>query len=76
MRVLDVGSGGGDTALLAADLVGDQGEVVGIDRSPVAVAALNRASSGWGGAMLPFASAPPKTSLSSVRSMRSSAATF
>jgi SAM-dependent methyltransferase len=39
MRVLDVGSGGGDTALLAADLVGDQGEVVGIDRSPVAVAA-------------------------------------
>jgi SAM-dependent methyltransferase len=39
MRVLEVGSGGGDTALLAADIVGDQGEVVGIDRSPVAVAA-------------------------------------
>jgi ubiquinone/menaquinone biosynthesis C-methylase UbiE len=39
MRVLDIGSGGGDTALLAADIVGDQGEVVGIDRSPVAVAA-------------------------------------
>jgi ubiquinone/menaquinone biosynthesis C-methylase UbiE len=39
MRVLDVGSGGGDTALLAAELVGDAGEVLGIDRSPVAVAA-------------------------------------
>ena len=31
MRVLDVGSGGGDTALLAAELVGDGGEVVGVD---------------------------------------------
>jgi ubiquinone/menaquinone biosynthesis C-methylase UbiE len=39
MRVLDVGSGGGDTALLAAELVGDAGEVLGVDRSAVAVAA-------------------------------------
>jgi SAM-dependent methyltransferase len=39
MRVLDVGSGGGDTALLAAEVVGDGGEVVGVDTSPVAVAA-------------------------------------
>jgi SAM-dependent methyltransferase len=39
MRVLDVGSGGGDTALLAADLVGDGGEVLGVDISPIAVAA-------------------------------------
>ena len=39
MRVLDVGSGGGDTALLAAELVGDGGEVLGVDTSPVAVAA-------------------------------------
>jgi ubiquinone/menaquinone biosynthesis C-methylase UbiE len=39
MRVLDVGSGGGDTALLAAELVGESGEVLGVDRSPVAVAA-------------------------------------
>jgi SAM-dependent methyltransferase len=39
MRVLDVGSGGGDTALVAAELVGDAGEVFGLDRSPVAVAA-------------------------------------
>ena len=39
MRVLDVGSGGGDTALLAAELVGEGGEVLGVDTSPIAVAA-------------------------------------
>ena len=39
MRVLDVGSGAGDTALLVAELVGDSGEVLGIDRAPAAVAA-------------------------------------
>jgi ubiquinone/menaquinone biosynthesis C-methylase UbiE len=39
MRVLDVGSGAGDVAFLAAELVGDTGEVVGIDRVPAAVEA-------------------------------------
>ena len=39
MRVLDVGSGAGDTALLVAELVGDSGEVVGIDKAPLAIAA-------------------------------------
>jgi ubiquinone/menaquinone biosynthesis C-methylase UbiE len=39
MRVLDVGCGAGDTALLVAELVGDTGEVLGIDRAPLAVAA-------------------------------------
>jgi SAM-dependent methyltransferase len=38
MRVLDVGSGTGDVALLAAELVGDAGEVVGTDRSAAALA--------------------------------------
>lgn len=33
MRVLDVGSGVGDVAFLAAELVGPSGEVVGVDRS-------------------------------------------
>ena len=33
MRVLDVGSGSGDTAFLAANLVGDTGQVVGRPRS-------------------------------------------
>jgi SAM-dependent methyltransferase len=40
MRVLDVGSGAGDVAFLAADLVGPNGRVVGVDRS---AAALGRA---------------------------------
>jgi SAM-dependent methyltransferase len=39
MRVLDVGSGAGDTAFLTAELVGAGGEVVGTDRSAVAVRA-------------------------------------
>lgn len=38
MRVLDVGSGAGDVAFLAADLVGSTGEVVGVDRAPAALA--------------------------------------
>ncbi|MBA3812269.1 MAG: class I SAM-dependent methyltransferase [Caulobacteraceae bacterium] len=37
MRVLDVGSGAGDVAFLAADLVGPDGEVVGVDRASTAV---------------------------------------
>lgn len=32
MRVLDIGSGAGDVAFLAADLVGPAGQVVGVDR--------------------------------------------
>ena len=38
MRVLDVGSGAGDVAFLLAELVGDTGEVVGVDRAPGALA--------------------------------------
>lgn len=34
LKVLDVGSGAGDVALLAADLVGPSGLVVGIERNP------------------------------------------
>ena len=37
MRVLDVGSGVGDVAFLAANLVGQAGEVTGIDRSTAAL---------------------------------------
>src|SRR5262245_16479061 len=39
MRVLDVGSGAGDVAFLAADLVGESGLIVGVDRSSAAVEA-------------------------------------
>lgn len=38
IRVLDVGSGAGDVAFLVGELVGESGEVVGVDRSPSAVA--------------------------------------
>jgi len=38
MRVLDLGTGAGDTAFLAAEMVGDTGEVVGVDRAPAALA--------------------------------------
>lgn len=37
MRVLDVGSGAGHVAILVANLVGSSGQVVGVDRSPVAL---------------------------------------
>ena len=39
MRVLDLGSGMGDVALLAGRLVGPQGQVTGVDRSPELLAA-------------------------------------
>jgi ubiquinone/menaquinone biosynthesis C-methylase UbiE len=38
MRILDVGCGAGDVSMLAADLVGPSGSVVGIDRSAEALA--------------------------------------
>ncbi|GKS59290.1 hypothetical protein YTPLAS18_28170 [Nitrospira sp.] len=48
MRVLDVGSGAGDVAFLAADLVGATGEVIGIDRAPAAVTAATRTAQSRG----------------------------
>jgi precorrin-6B methylase 2 len=37
MRVLDVGTGRGDVALLVAEIVGKSGSVVGVDRAPAAI---------------------------------------
>lgn len=38
MRVLDTGSGAGDVALLAAELVGESGTVLGVDQNPLVLA--------------------------------------
>jgi cyclopropane fatty-acyl-phospholipid synthase-like methyltransferase len=38
MRVLDLSCGAGDVTFLAADLVGPDGSVVGVDHSPEALA--------------------------------------
>jgi ubiquinone/menaquinone biosynthesis C-methylase UbiE len=50
MRVLDIGCGVGDVSFLAASLVGPDGAVTGVDRSPeaVAVAASRAAEAGFG----------------------------
>jgi ubiquinone/menaquinone biosynthesis C-methylase UbiE len=42
MRVLDLGSGAGNVARLAAELVGPGGTVVGIERDPVAIGLARR----------------------------------
>jgi ubiquinone/menaquinone biosynthesis C-methylase UbiE len=41
MRVLDVGSGAGDSTFLVADFVGASGKVIGADHAPAAVAWAN-----------------------------------
>jgi ubiquinone/menaquinone biosynthesis C-methylase UbiE len=42
MRVLDLGCGAGDVSMLAAELVGPSGSVVGIDRDPDVIALASR----------------------------------
>jgi ubiquinone/menaquinone biosynthesis C-methylase UbiE len=42
MRILDVGTGAGDVAFLAADLAGEKGSVVGVDRAPAAIVTARR----------------------------------
>ena len=41
MRVLDVGSGAGDVAFLAAEMVGETGEVIGVERAAPALDVAN-----------------------------------
>jgi 2-polyprenyl-3-methyl-5-hydroxy-6-metoxy-1,4-benzoquinol methylase/ketosteroid isomerase-like protein len=54
MRVLDLGSGVGDVAFLAAQLVGPTGEVVGIDRSAEALAIARQRAAAAGVANVSF----------------------
>lgn len=55
MRVLDVGSGPGDVAFLAADLVGKAGSVTGVDRSADAVTTASAAATARGFTNVAFA---------------------
>jgi 2-polyprenyl-3-methyl-5-hydroxy-6-metoxy-1,4-benzoquinol methylase len=54
MRVLDLGCGAGDVAMLAADLVGPSGHVVGIDRSAEALDLARDRARGAGYANIEF----------------------
>jgi ubiquinone/menaquinone biosynthesis C-methylase UbiE len=54
MRVLDLGSGAGDVAFLAAGLVGDQGEIVGLDKSPMILDVARRRAAQQGLANVSF----------------------
>lgn len=54
MRVLDVGSGVGDVAFLAAELVGDTGYVLGIDHAPAGLAEARRRAAGRSGRNVEF----------------------
>lgn len=54
MRVLDLGCGVGDVSLIAANLVGPEGEVVGIDRSEEALVTARRRAVAAGQSWLRF----------------------
>lgn len=59
MRVLDVGSGAGHTAMLLAEIVGPSGEVVGVDRAAVAVQTAERRVAAAGLANVSFRHGDP-----------------
>jgi len=48
MRVLDIGCGMGDVAMLVADLIGPQGKVVSIDLDPASIATAQKRASAVG----------------------------
>jgi ubiquinone/menaquinone biosynthesis C-methylase UbiE len=59
MRVLDVGSGSGAVAFLAADLVGPTGQVIGTDLAPSAIAAASQAAAARGLSHVSFREGDP-----------------
>jgi ubiquinone/menaquinone biosynthesis C-methylase UbiE len=58
MRVLDLGSGTGDVSMLAADIVGPSGSVVGIDRNQRTVELAQRRASEAGYSQVAFKVCP------------------
>ena len=59
MRVLDVGSGVGDVAFLAASIVGPSGTVVGTDRVPIALETARARASALGLSNVSFVEGDP-----------------
>lgn len=59
MRILDVGSGSGDVAFLAAEMAGPAGEVVGTDLAPAAVERANARAQSRGAANVRFLEGNP-----------------
>ncbi|MBK8901088.1 MAG: class I SAM-dependent methyltransferase [Anaerolineaceae bacterium] len=57
MRVLDIGCGTGDVSFLAAQFVGPTGQVIGVDRSPQAVAVATQRAATAGLANVQFITA-------------------
>jgi arsenite methyltransferase len=53
-RVLDLGSGAGTDSLIAAQMVGDQGRVVGIDMTPAMLAKARAAAAAMGATNVEF----------------------
>ena len=59
MRILDVGSGSGDVAFLAAEMAGPAGEVIGTDLAPAAVEHANARAQSRGAANVRFVQGNP-----------------
>ena len=72
MRVLALGCGPGDVTFVAADLAGPDGYVVGVDRSPQALAQAQRRAEQRGLARVRFVEGDIHDRRRAGRSMRSS----
>jgi ubiquinone/menaquinone biosynthesis C-methylase UbiE len=59
MRILDIGSGAGDVAFLAAGIVGSSGEVIGTDLSATAISTASKRARECGLANVKFAQGNP-----------------
>src|SRR5215469_7974704 len=66
MSVLDLGTGAGDVAMLAAELVGPSGSVVGIDRNPQVLSIATQRASTCGLQHLAFREASADTYVDTV----------
>ena len=61
MKILDIGSGAGDVAMAAAELVGDDGEVVGIDMNAEILEIARARAQGAGFANIQFLAGDTRT---------------